>query len=240
MAAAKAKKTEWSAETAITTGSNTYKLASQHRADLEPRLEAGLIDHLAEDVATLRGDARGTVVAKVEKTASTSDKGAEAAKAAVLVGAIRKTVKENHADDKAMQKTFGVGTKVVVEKHSTVTKALGLIVAAAANHPDQFRAAGLLPADLERVKAALLSLDTKVETQSEKKLTAKQATAAKLAVHLRVEQAFGKIQAAAGMAFLDQPEKLKLFEELVPGHASAKPAAKPAAPAVKKEDAPKG
>ncbi len=240
---AKTKKAIWTVDEAITTGSTTYKLALAHRADLEPRLEAGLIDHLAEDVASLRGDSRGTAVAQTEKSEATADKGAVAAAGFKLAHFIRESVKRNHPSDKALQKAFGVGARTMVEKPSTVATALNGILQAAQNHPDQFKAAGLLPADLVKVKDALTGLDAKVETQSDKKLTSKQATAAKLAVHLRVEAAVGKVLAAAGMAFIEQPEKLKLFEELLPGHAAA-PAAKAATPAVKKADdagkAPKG
>ena len=232
---AKTKKPIWSVETAIATGTNAYKLAVQHRTVLEPRLEAGLIDHLGEDTGNLRGDSRGTAVARTEKAGATADKGAAAAKGFALASSIRASIKRNHPDDKPLQKAFGVGARTMLEKPASVATALQLIVEAAGKHADALKAAGILPSDMVKVTDALASLDAKVDTQSEKMLTSKQATAAKVAVQLRVEAAVGKILAAAGMAFIDQQATLKLFEELVPGHAAAP------APAKKKADpTPKG
>ena len=80
----------------------------------------------------------------------------------------------------------------------------------------------MLPADIELISTLRTRLAFENETQETQKVTAKDKTAARNAAHQRIEDAIGRIQAAAELAFLDKPERLERYRTLIPSKSSAK------------------
>ena len=223
------KQARLSADQVVILGTAAHKLAVDHRADIEPRVEAGAIDHLIEDVNSLRGDSRGTVVANVQKKEATSNKGDAVELGFSIAHTFREALKKKHRKDKSLLKAFGVGNRMVKEKASTVSDSLKLILEGIQKHNAEAKAAGILPADIAQATQALADLDTTGGAQTEKKVTAKQATAARARTQQRIEDTVDGIIGAALFAFRTQPDVLKQFTDLTP-QVAAKPAVKPAAP----------
>lgn len=212
----KTAKPKWKLDVAIRAGREAHTLGVAHRIDLEPRLEAGALDHLDADVVELEAEQSGVAVAQADKTSATAHKGDSAEEGFSVSSSMRDAIRRNHLGDEEILKAFGLKAKVVKEKPSTIVSSLQTLLSGAQAHPEALRAAGVLPSDLDAAKSAVAALTAAGTTQATKKLTAKQATAQRAETQRRVESAVSKLIGAAGLAFRGQPAKLQPFEALVP------------------------
>jgi len=211
-----AKRPKWKSESVIRASAALNELAAKHREVLEPRLAPGLIDGLDADAKELRGDTSGAMESRAARKAATATQDAAAVQGAELVSAVRSAIRGAFPGEKAMQRAFGVGTRVAPGKVASVAGALDTLLKAAATRTDKVREAGILPADLERAAGLLEALLGADRAQEAKKVTAKVATARRAKTQLRIEAAIGRIMAAAEMAFLDDPAVLAQFRAAVP------------------------
>ncbi|MEK7866720.1 MAG: hypothetical protein AAB434_08545 [Planctomycetota bacterium] len=217
----KGKNLGWRPAVAMRVGEEAFKLASDHRAELESRLSAGLIDGLGADVALLRGTTVGAAAASAEKRSATLTQGEAAHRGRDLVVAIRSVVRGAEPDDKAFQKAFGVGEAAVTRKILSVDSALEMILRAAETYPERTRALGILPEDLDEVRRVRGALHAAGDTQGAKVLSAKVATTLRYEAQARVQAAVRRLVGAAPLAFRGQPQVARLFRDLIPGHKAA-------------------
>jgi len=201
-------------------------LLDKDRPKLEPRLIAGLIDGFYADIDDLRGKAPGTLAARQLKKAAGATVEQTLELAAQTGQAIRTVCRLAKLDD-TVRDAVGVGKPMNAKTLKSVLAGVTMILDGYAQYSAALREAGVLPADialLTTLRDRLLADDA---NQAGKKISSKDATAARNAAHQRVEDALGRILAAAELAFLQDPARLAMYRELIP----AKPAAKkPAAP----------
>ena len=218
----------------VRVGTMALAMATQSRGDLEPRLQPGVIEHLAAYLTQVRAGSGAAATSGLGVAAATADKHVSLEDGVSLVHSIRETVKTNLAGNKVVVKAFGVGTRSATSSTASVVKALKAIVQAAVDYPNEAKLAGVLPADLDEAKAAIVALDAKTTAQTAKQLTTKQLAAAELETQLLIEDSIEKVAAAAGLVYRKEPRKLQPFLDLLPSHSSNKahpavtPPAKPA------------
>ncbi len=228
-----AKSLAWALWVAIRVGETAWKLAVEHRAGLDPRLPAGMIDGLGADVASLKDAGSGAQVARVGKRTATLTQGEAKRAGHDLALAIRSAVRRGEPDDEAFQKAFGVGVTVVAAKVSSVDSALSAILKAAEADAERTRGVGILPEDLDEVRRVKEALTSAESTQEGQTVSAKMATSARDEAQRRVQKAVWRVVGAAGLAFRGQLAIAKLFADVIPGHLPEEqaPTSAPAAPA---------
>ncbi len=189
----------WSVDQTIRAGEGLHPLAVQHRAALEARLPAGFIEGVAADLAAIRGLAAGAVVERKDRSGATISQNDAVKNGAALVTSLRRLLRSGASKDKQLQKAFGVGLDVKPTV-SSVEKALGLVIAAASRNEAAVRAAGVLPDDVVSARNLLAALTGADASQEQKKLTAKQATAAVGEVHSRLSDNLAHLESIARAA----------------------------------------
>jgi len=225
------KKPAWKIEETITSGTEAHELATRFKPELEPRLGAGVIDGLGADTQELRGNASDAASTRVGAKAATLDEGTALRNGALIVAAVRATIRRTFAADKAIQRSFGVGAPVNANSIGSVAAGLRIVLSAADKNPEAAREAGILPADLDDARTALAALVTADQDQAGHKLTAKQATARRAATQLRVEAAVLKIVGVATLAFRNRPDVLAQFAAVIPSRSHRTTVASPSSPA---------
>jgi len=211
-------------------GQQTLGLAEKDKAKLEPRLRAGTLGGLKEDLPLLGDTVDGQKTAGVVKKSATRSQGDLAAKLATRLQALR-DVAHLTGLPRDVQLAMGVGKALRPGVVRSVTSGADAMINAYAVHTDAMRAAGVLPADLEEIAALRLSLLSADELQEDRKLTAKEKTALRNQVQARVEEAIKLIVAAATLALADDPERLAMYRAQLPASkAGAKPVAKRPSP----------
>ncbi len=204
------------------------KMSKPDRAKLDPRLQPGVFDGLVADAALLLETAVGAGAARQTRKAATKVQGDAAGRLVALIMAMRSTMKR-HKVDGAILTMAGVGKKLNPTVVKSVVEAAEDLARACNAHPDQVRAAGVLPADLERLAALRAQLTTVDLAQEETKVTAREQTAARNAAHKRVKDAIAAIVGAAELAFVDDPARVAAYQALIPTRAAARKAPAPQA-----------
>lgn len=134
---------------------------------------------------------------------------------------VREAAQKSAPRDKALHKALGVGRRVDIDTVKTVEAGLKSIIKTAEDQGDAVRAIGILSDEVDAAKLLLASLTTADQVQEKSKLTSTEATALRDTLRLGVENAVGKIQAAAVLAFRKQPDVAKKFRDLTPGSGGA-------------------
>lgn len=213
---------KWEIVATIDAGSAMHALACAHRPELEPRLEAGLIDGLPVDVETLRGKKNAAERGAEVKKAATATQDKALVLAATRAVAMRDSLRRAYTGEKDVLDLFGLGRQLNTSSVSSVASAVEMLIAAAEAHPARVRSASILPADIEGLRTDFQTLVGADVAQQGKKVSAKEATAARKAAQLRVERAIDQIVCAARLAFVGKPEIVRSFEALVPTRTRAK------------------
>jgi hypothetical protein len=209
-------KPKWSVAEGIRTGIGMFELSSGYADILNPRLDAGRIEGLGADVGVLRGDNQKSLSALLEKNSSTEAQDKMIGTGCWLVSSVREAIRRRYARDPEMKDLFGIGHPVNQKSVEAVARAMQGIIDGADKKPEAVREAGILPADIDEIRAVRMALVSADTDQEGKKLSAKDATAKRVATQLRVEEAVDRIYGAAKMAFRDQPEILAKFEAVLP------------------------
>jgi len=208
-------------EQVVEVGLKAKALIEKDRVKLEPRLAAGLIDGLYVDIDDLQGKAPGAKASRQLKMASGATLEQTLELAAQTGQAIRTVCRLAKLDD-TIRTAVGVGKPMNAKTLKSVLAGVTMILDGYAQYSSSLREAGVLPADIALLTALRDRLLSENATQESKKISSKEATAARNAAHQRVEDALGRILAAAELAFLQDPARLAMYRALIP----AKPAAK--------------
>jgi hypothetical protein len=200
MATTKSPRPKTDVSRAVQLGVEAHTLVRADREALEPRLTPSLIDGLTADLTALGLLGPGTVQKRAERSASTLRQEEAAGRVAAIVAAMRGSVRA--ADlGAASRKSWGVGNKLESRVVGKVIAAGELALARGTSAPDEARAAGILPSDLDSLRAALTALRGADTSQEQSKVDAKQATRARNQAHRRIEDAVKRIAAAGALHF---------------------------------------
>ena len=215
---------KWEQGDDYTVGLKAYELAAKYKKALEPRIPSGLIEGLKEDLDKLgaMGEENPKATARVKGFTGSQKDALNAAFNWCLV--IREALKRGKAPE-AVKKAAGVGALFPNRRVSVGVAAVNAIVETYDRFPEEFRGCGILPDDMNVGRSLLGALQSADAGQEAEKLNKKSTTAARNALRMRVEGAVDRIIGAAGMAFIAQPDVLKLFTDLIPG--TGKKKAKP-------------
>lgn len=195
---------------------DALQLASEDRALLEPRLPAGLLDGASADLAQVVPVVSGAVEKRAEKRASTATQKEQAQQVMQSVMGIRTALSVSDLSA-AAKKRYGVGLKMNANTVKTVVAGANAVLTQAAATPDELRGIGVLPADLEALRAALAGLVGADSTQEGKKVTAKRATAERDATLRRLDDAVRRIAAAGVLAHAGNAQRRTKYEALLAG-----------------------
>jgi hypothetical protein len=176
-------------------GLQAYEIAVRDRPRIEPRLTPGTIDGLAADLVSLGQKVPGALQARTVKVAATENQYAKLERVVSIIADVRTSVKSSELP-KESHKAWSVGANVNAKVVKTVVAAANTILGRAEEKPDELRAAGMLPEDMDRLAAELAAAVQADTSQEHKKRSAANATRARNATHRRIEQAIKRIGAA--------------------------------------------
>ena len=222
-------KPNWELSEAISSARKTLKALEKYGKELEPRLPAGAVDGLKADLAVMaeskvsRPAYRKTALAKTKSERTLAKEGAD------ILSRLRYSIKVCPASTPEVLKAVGVGSQVNPGKTTSVAESLKAMVEASKVYVDIFRAAGILPDDLNEARDFMTSLLGADEAQQETQYTKKELTELKNAAQKRAEETISAVAAAGQVQFRKQPAKRAIFEKLVPKTVKkkGKPAEKP-------------
>jgi len=212
---------KWQQEVAIRVAVEVVELVRQH-PELQPRL-GGAIDRLAVDAEALRNAVSAMSSKRAERKSATARQYSAAERGARQVRAFRRAMRLARPRDSALHRRFGVGERLDVGKVASVAAALQTALDAAPQDPEALAEAGVLPKDLEALRASLDALLGADSWQEATKVGSKHATAERNRVQLRVEAGIGRLLAAAVVVFHDRPAIAAAFEAVVPGRGPGRP-----------------
>ena len=220
------EKPKWKPAEAIRRGSAALELARDNRARIESRLPAGAIDGLEQDIKVIQDKIDLVAVHRSRQKGYTASQNKLMKHTRDFVSALKEAIKTAHPRNKSLLKAIGVGNHIVSRKVTSVTAAADTLLKAAARFPEEFRAAGVLERDLQkldRLRSSLQKVDVK---QEQVKVTAKQAIAARNEAQLRIERMVGLIARAGEIEFMEDPEKARAFAGITKGTGKKGKAAK--------------
>ncbi|PKN23716.1 MAG: hypothetical protein CVU65_13820 [Deltaproteobacteria bacterium HGW-Deltaproteobacteria-22] len=218
--------TKMKPEQVVEVGLKAKAMIMKDRPKLDSRVGAGVIDGLFTDVDDLNGKAPGAKASRQLKMAAGATLEQTLELAARTGQAIRNVCRLAKLDD-TVRIAVGVGKPMNAKTLKSVLAGVTMILDGYAQYSAALREAGVLPADIDLLTALRDRLLTDDAVQETRKVSSKDATAARNAAHQRLEYALGRILAAAELAFLDDPARLAMYRELIPSKSAAK---KPAAP----------
>lgn len=185
-------------------GIEALGLATEHREAIEGRLAAGAVDGLAADLAQVGAVVPLAVQARLERIGATAEQVEAALQAKRLVMAIRESIASSDLDA-AARKAWGTGSTVNPKVIKSVVAAADIIIARATAKPDEARTAGVLPGDIESLRAAVATTRNVDSTQESRKASSKNATRDRDATLVRIESTIKKLSAAGQLAFAGSP-----------------------------------
>jgi len=201
-------------------------LLKKDRGKLEPRLPAGTIDGFLADYPSIRVSSLDALGARRAKKTATMGQDEAARRLSARVMAGRGAIKGGKLD-KEIQNRAGVGRPMKPKTVKSVLDGAQALIEAYTQFPNELRGVGILPADIEQIQALAAALSTQDSTQEQAKLTSLEMTRQRNAALKRVKDAISLIVGAAGMQFVDDPDRLALYQAVLP---STKKSARPAAP----------
>ncbi len=230
----------WSIEKAVFHGKEALRLAQEHRSELEPRFEPGMLDGMASDLNQLEALETGRPAKATEVAGLTGSQGDIAEKGAAWAAAIREVVRK-HAPGDGLRKAAGVGSPVKVNSAKSVATAIETILAAARERPAEIRSCGLLDSDIQRGQALLAALSGARSTRDDGMGGKTDMTSLKNAVQLRVERALQSIASLGHLHYLGSDAALaQRFNDLIPGSTGGNGGGdEPPAPVTGNDSAPK-
>ncbi|MCU0664132.1 MAG: hypothetical protein MUC50_17615 [Myxococcota bacterium] len=212
---------KWDTEAAIVASEATQALYKQDKAELDARLQSGCVPGLVADTAQLRLGTAEVTSAKSVKVATRMTKDELIAGTAAVVMGAREALKRSRVEA-AVKKAAGVGKSVQPGRASTARDAAKSMLDAYAANPDAFRAAGILPADMELLRSRYDALCLAEGDAVGKRVAAKLTVRQRKELQARVEAAVDHIIGVAQMAFVNKPDRAKLYRDLVPTAATSK------------------
>lgn len=196
-----------------TMGERAFALATEFRAQLDPRLPPALIEHLKANLEAL-GASLPQPVSDTVPTAPPPVSLAEAlTTTANLVAGIHESVRVAKPTP-TTRKAYGVKSKPIDKEVKGMLAAAATIVARATQDPSEALAFGILPADIAALQAAseeLAAADGRARTRGGAALATGKAKQTALA---RMLDATARIAAAGMLAFAQNATVRVRFEAL--------------------------
>jgi len=213
-------------EEAIRAGEQAEQLLKKDKTKLEGRLEPAVIDGITEDTATLSDRASKATTARAQRSAATQKQNVIAKRVCDRVIACRSALQKT-AVPKEVLKAAGVGKRITSKSVKTALEAGDMVVEAYAKYPEEMRAAGLLPADMDTIVGLGNALRAADLAQEGQKVVSTTSTAQRKAAQQRLEQGLMKVIAAAELEFVESdPARVAQYQALIPARPKRK---KPAA-----------
>jgi hypothetical protein len=213
-------KTKTAAVIDTSAGTAAYALATQNQAALQPRLPAGTLATLAEDLTLLGANptppAAPAPPAGQPAPAPALPTLAEATATAVaLITAIHGAI-QGAKPSSAVRKAYGASAKSASKEPKAVIAEGEKILTQAQSDPSQALSLGILPADttaLSQALAAVTAAEAAAKSAGGKTgATAKQLHAAEVSMH----EAVARIAGAGALAFATNAAVRAQFEALKP------------------------
>jgi hypothetical protein len=208
-------KPKWDGGQDYRAGLKAYELAQEFKDVLEPRLGPGTLDGLKEDLDALAQAGDQTAAKITELKGYTGSQDEMLRRTAAWTGAVREALKRGKAP-KDVLKAAGVGGTFREGRVDSALASLNALIAAYGRFPDEFRACGVLPDDLEAGKKILISLNAADLDQESFKASKPATTAQHNALRKRIEAAVDRIRGAGILHFHDTPTTAARFAALVP------------------------
>lgn len=230
---AKQELPKWDHGSDYVAGLKAYELAQEFKASLEPRLPSGLLEGLKEDLdkLALAGDESKSKVAEVKGFTGTR---AQAIDQSVLWCSTTREALKRAQSPADVKKAAGVGTAFSRTRSDGVVASVRAVLDAYDRFPDAFRAAGVLPVDMEAGKQLANALTDAEMAQETAKVRKTQTTAMRNALRKRIEAAVDRIRGAGLLQYRTHAPTATRFAALVPNHGNGGSKEKPApAPAAK-------
>ena len=216
---------------------NAVQLALAHRAALEPRLDAGTIDQLQTDATSLGRAVPLMVTSKEAAKTATTDRNAAIAEAHTLVGAVHNLLIKKRVSV-AVRRQYGVGARIAPDSVKDILSAIKTVLDRSERVSSEASSLGILPKDLERLRALQSAIDTKKSVVLNARGSAPIATRERNQAANRALAAILAISGAGALEFHPDPELRAEFEALAPHETSRskatkskKPGKSPAPPA---------
>jgi hypothetical protein len=216
-------RTKWKPEECITAADAVLELVKKDKAALEPRLQSGCVAGLTADVGQLRSGTAVATSARATKVSARMSKDELVARIGDQVMAYREALRRGRVAD-TVKKAAGVGKAVAAGRASLARAAAQTMLDAAAANTDAFRAAGILPADLDALRALYEALLVAENEAVNQRVAAKLSVSQRREIQDRVETAVDHIVGVAQVAFVADPAHAKLYRDVVPGSAAGKKA----------------
>jgi hypothetical protein len=229
-------KPRWLLEDAKRRARIAYRLATKHDKEVEPRLDAGLLDQLKADRAAL-GDATAsrTTVLTGQKIA-TSHERSTATDGHTLVMGIREVVARTATASQTLRTAIGIGDGLKADNTAKVIAALDSLVTNAV----ALGFCGVLAEDIDEAKTIAADLRAADTGQADAKDARSDKTEDRIDTQLRVERAIDQISSRGTLAFRKSKVIAERFGRLVSSggptaadeaDAGEEPAETPAVPA---------
>ncbi|MGV3621878.1 MAG: hypothetical protein ACO1OB_13725 [Archangium sp.] len=207
---------KWSSSVVESLSGEAQALFEEFRAQLEPRLAAGLIDGLKADTAAFLGKRVEAGNALESLKTATKEQNAAIAHVLALLRPARAAVKAS-TREKEKTSAFGISKEIQDTVVKSVIGAAHAFLQGAEKHPELARAAGVLSGDLDTLRALAASLASADQAQEKTKGARKIPTANRTAFQRRIEGAIASISHAGQLAFAAKPEIAARFKALIPG-----------------------
>ncbi len=218
---------KWAPGDVSRVGRGALELANKHKATIEARLPAGLLDGLTADLDTFDGKQSAASLAKESLREATRNQDDTARRALDFLTLTRGALTRAAPKDDA-RAAFGLSLRPTTNKLQTIITALDAFIDGATRHPEVTRAASLLSADIDKLRAHRAALSLADAAQEATKVTRKLPVADRKQAQLRIEKAVDTIINAGSLGFADKPEIVALFRALVPSKASPRKKTVPA------------
>lgn len=196
-------------------GLKAMHLATLYKDAISPRVPAGTIEGLADDVGSLNDVVADAVQAHQEAEVATAEQLGAAKRGYAMARAVRRAVKKCGAP-KAIQKAYGVGEPMSATSVRDVLVGLDKILSRAAEEPAEAAALGILQKDLDAMAAARQKLENADDVQELKRAGAPLSTKERNLTANRILKGVARVVAAGLIEFVLDKEVSREFEALKP------------------------
>jgi len=194
-------KPRWPLPDAVRRGQDALVLCIEYRATLEPRLSAGLIARIEEDLGLLEGSPADRQAAKTVKKGKTGAERDLASEGHDWVMLVRNLAQRSTGIAAGTLTALGVGENISDKNTNAVQGAMGAILAALDADPDLPPKLGLVPDDLEEARALASALGGADQAQTASENVRKAKTFDKNVTQLRLEAAVDEVSSRGQMAY---------------------------------------
>lgn len=219
---------KWTLDQAVEAGKKSEPLAEEHEDVLKPRLRPDELEQHAANVAELEARRSGQEQSLSDQKSKTQSQARVISSLNIKIVGIHNLVRSGNHNTEICE-AFGTG-KSVVKTVGGVTSAANIILDGYKLFSGWSKDAGIIEADITRLKGLLTILNTVEKAQDDSMYSRKAKTMGKNELQYEVEKGVTRLSAMGSLEFGESnPAKAKMFEDVIP-----------AAPAVKESKKGKG